>query len=144
MAKKIFIAFALLILTGLQSFSQLKHEKEIADAVESLRNAMINADKPTLEKLTADELSYGHSSGKVETKKDFIENIVSGKSDFVTIELTNQTIQITGNTAVVRHALSATNNDNGKPGTVKLLILLVWQKQKGNWKLLARQAVKTP
>ena len=143
MVKKIFIAFALLIVTGLQSFSQVKHEKEIADAVESLRNAMVNADKPALEKLTADELSYGHSSGKVETKKDFIENIASGKSDFLTIDLTNQTIQITGNTAVVRHAFSATTNDGGKPGTVKLLILLVWKKQKGNWKLLARQAVKT-
>lgn len=143
MAKKIFIAFALFIVTGLQSFSQLKHEKEIADAVESLRNAMVNADKPALEKLTADALSYGHSSGKVETKKDFIENIASGKSDFVAIDLSNQTMQITGNTAIVRHALSATTNDNGKPGTVKLLILLVWQKQKGDWKLLARQAVKT-
>ena len=143
MTKKIFIAFALFTMTALQSFSQVKHEKEIADAVESLRNAMANADKPALEKLTAEELSYGHSGGKVETKKEFIENIASGKSDFVTIELTNQTIQITGNTAIVRHALSATTNDNGKPGAVKLLILLVWQKQKGNWKLLARQAVKT-
>lgn len=144
MAKKIFIAFVLLIATGLQSFSQSKEEKAVTAAVESLRNAMINADKPALEKLTAEDLSYGHSSGKVETKKDFIENIVSGKSDFVTIELTNQTVQITGNTAVVRHAFSATSNDSGKPGSVKLLILLVWQKQKGNWKLLARQAVKTP
>ena len=34
-----------------------------------------------------------------------------------------------------------TNNDN-KPGEVHLLILLVWQKQHGQWKLLARQAVK--
>ena len=144
MAKKMFIAFVLLIATGLQSFSQTKEEKAVIDAVEALRNAMVNADKPALEKLTAEQLSYGHSSGKIETKKDFVENIVSGKSDFVTIDLANQTIQITGNAAVVRHALSATTNDGGKPGTVKLLILLVWQKQKGNWKLLARQAVKTP
>jgi len=143
MAKKIFIAFVLLIATGLQSFSQSKEEKAVTDAVESLRNAMISADKGSLEKLTAEELSYGHSSGKIETRKDFIENIASGKSDFVTIELTNQTVQVTGKTAVVRHTLSATTNDGGKPGTVKLLILLVWQKQKGDWKLLARQAVKT-
>ena|SRR5690349_6441093 len=144
MTKKIVIALVLLVATGLHSFSQSKDEKAVTDAVESLRKAMIDADKAALEKLTAENLSYGHSSGKIETKKDFVESIVSGKSDFLTIELSNQTIQVTGNTAIVRHALSGTNSDNGKPGTVKLLVLLVWQKQKGNWKLLARQAVKTP
>jgi ketosteroid isomerase-like protein len=144
MAKKIFIALAFLVATGLQSFSQSKDEKAVTEAVESLRNAMINADKAALEKLTGENLSYGHSSGKIETKKDFVESLVSGKSDFITIELSNQTIQLTGKTAIVRHALSGTNTDNGKPGTVKLLVLLVWQKQKGGWKLLARQAVKTP
>jgi ketosteroid isomerase-like protein len=143
MAKKIIVALLFLTMTGVQAFSQSKQEKEVADAVEALRSAMVNADKAALEKLTAEELSYGHSSGKVENKKDFVENIVNGKSDFVTIELSNQTVQVTGKTAIVRHAFSATTNDNGKPGSVKLLILLVWQKQKGGWKLLARQAVKT-
>lgn len=142
MAKKIVIVFTILITTILQSFSQSKQENSVAHAVESFRNAMIKADQKTLNDLTDNALSYGHSSGRVEGKKDFVENIASGKSDFVTIELTDQTIQVTGKTAVVRHLLSATTNDSGKPGTVKLLILLIWQKQKGDWKLLARQAVK--
>lgn len=142
MTKKIVTVFTILIMTGLQSFSQSKEEKTVAQAVESLRNAMVSADQNALNDLTEDVLSYGHSSGKVEGKKDFVDNIVSGKSDFVTIDLTNQTIQVTGKTAVVRHMLSATTNDAGKPGTVKLSILLIWQKQKDNWKLLARQAVK--
>lgn len=143
MAKKMIVVLMVLTMTALQTFSQSKQEKNVADAVEALRNAMVNGDKAALEKWTAEELSYGHSSGKVENKKDFVENIVSGKSDFVTIELTNQTVQVSGKTAIVRHAFSATTNDNGKPGSVKLLILLVWQKQKGSWKLLARQAVRT-
>ncbi len=134
----------MIVLAGHVSFSQSKQEKAVAEAVESLRSAMISGEQNALNALTDDALSYGHSSGKVEVKKDFIENIVSGKSDFVTIELANQTIQVTGKTAVVRHALSATTNDGGKPGAVKLSILLIWQKQKAGWKLLARQAVKTP
>jgi ketosteroid isomerase-like protein len=142
MTKKIVTVFTILIMTGLQSFSQSKEEKAVAQAVESLRNAMVSADQNALNDLTDDALSYGHSSGKVEGKKDFVDNIASGKSDFVTIDLTSQTIQVTGKTAVVRHMLSATTNDGGKPGTVKLSILLIWQKQKDNWKLLARQAVK--
>jgi ketosteroid isomerase-like protein len=67
---------------------------------------------------------------------------VSGKSDFKTIQLTDQTISIHGKTAIVRHSLVAETLDGGKPGSVKLFILTVWSKEKGGWKLLARQAVK--
>ena len=136
----------LIMLTGMvtTTTAQSKDSAAVSAAVEFLRKAMIDADKAGLQKVTAVQLSYGHSSGRVEDKATFIENIVSGKSDFVTIDLTNQTVAVAGDAAIVRHTLSATTNDGGTPGTVKLNILLVWQKQKGQWKLLARQAVKIP
>jgi len=122
--------------------AQSKQEKEVANAVEQLRKAMVDADSVTLSNLTDDKLTYGHSSGKVETKADFIRTLVSGKSDFVTIDLTEQTIQVSKDVAIVRHMLSAKTNDDGKPGEIRLKILTVWQKIKGSWKMLARQAVK--
>jgi Domain of unknown function (DUF4440) len=121
-----------------------KEERAVAAAVETLRKAMIDPDKTTLENLTMDELSYGHSGGQIQSKPEFVEALTSGKSDFVTIDLSEQTIKVVGHTAIVRHHLSATTNDGGKPGSVKLSILLIWVKQKGEWKLLARQAVKIP
>jgi ketosteroid isomerase-like protein len=124
------------------TMAQSKEDAAVNAAVENLKKAMIDGDKAGLEKITSDKLSYGHSSGKIEDKASFVDNIVTGKSDFVTIELTNQTVSVSGDAAIVRHTLSATTNDNGNPGSVKLNILLVWQKQKGQWKLLARQAVK--
>jgi len=122
--------------------AQSQAERKIAEAVESLKNAMINADKNALENLVADKLSYGHSGGAIDDKKTFVEKLVSGQSDFVTIDLSEQTISISGSAAIVRHILKAKTNDGGKPGEVNLRILLVWQKQNGGWKLLARQAVK--
>ena len=138
------IALALFSVIACTGIAQSKDSTAVAASIEALKKAMIDGDKVGLQKLTANQLSYGHSGGKVEDKATFIENIVSGKSDFVTIDLTNQTIAMAGDAAIVRHTLSATTNDNGTPGTVKLNILLVWQKQKGQWKLLARQAVKIP
>lgn len=132
----------ILFITSSGIFAQTKEEQSVALAVESLRKAMVDADKASLERLTADGLSYGHSTGRIENKQEFIEALLSGKSDFVTIELTNQTIKVYGKTAIVRHIFSAQTNDDGKPNTVKLSILLVWQKEKDQWKLLARQAVK--
>ena len=114
----------------------------LTESTEMLRQAMINADASQLKALTAPELSYGHSGGHLENQSEFIEKIVSGKSDFVTIELRNQTFQIIKDIAIVRHNLVGTTNDSGKPGVVDLGVMQIWQKQHGRWKLLARQAFK--
>jgi hypothetical protein len=125
-----------------RSLAQNKEEQSVAAAVESLRKAMIDPEKATLDALVLDELTYGHSSGVIQDKATFEEALLSKSSDFVTIDLSQQTIKVVGNTAWVRHILSATTNDGGKPGTTHLSILLIWLKQKGQWRLLARQAVK--
>jgi len=104
---------------------------------------MIDADGPMLRKLTNKDLSYGHSSGKIETQSEFVETLITGMSVFEDIQLESQTVEVVDDTAIVRHVLSAKTNDKGKgPGTVKLGILLVWVKQEMQWTLLARQAVK--
>jgi ketosteroid isomerase-like protein len=144
MLKTIIYTMMLVPLVSQMAFSQSNDEKSVTQAVEALRKAMIDPDNNTLSGLAADDLSYGHSNGMIQDKTAFIEALTSGKSDFVTIELTEQTVKVVGNTAIVRHHFSATTNDGGKPGAVKLSILLIWQKQKGQWKLLARQAVKLP
>lgn len=124
------------------SQAQSKQETAVANAVEQLRQAMIDPTEAKLSRLVMPELSYGHSGGKLEDKATFIQTLVSGKSDFVTIDLLDQTIAVVGKTAIVRHLLKATTNDGGNPGQVQLRILLVWQKTKAGWQLLARQAVK--
>lgn len=140
--KKFVFSLALVCFVAAGAVAQPAAEKDVAAAVEKLRKAMVDADKATLEALTARELSYGHSSGKIEDRAAFVEAIASGKSDFVTIALSEQSIVLSGDVAMVRHALAAETNDGGKPGTVSLGVLLVWQKQSGHWKLIGRQAFK--
>lgn len=137
----VFLVF-LSILIHLDAGAQSNKVRAVSQAVESLRKAMIEADSASLHALTKKELNYGHSSGRVEDKTSFIRSLTSGTSDFVSIELTDQTVQIVDKTAVVRHTLSAQTNDNGRPGSVKLSILTIWEKDWGKWKLLARQAVR--
>ena len=134
--------FTIVSLLSVASFAQSKEVTAVYNAVEKLRKAMISGNRAELEACASDSLSYGHSGGLVENKAEFIEHIASGKSFFVTIDLSEQTLSVKQNTAVVRHTLSATTNDGGKPGTVKIKVLLVFEKEKGQWKLLARQAVK--
>lgn len=140
--KKIFLMIISSVFFMQATNAQSKQETAVANAVEQLRKAMVDADSVMLDNLTMDELSYGHSGGHVDDKKEFVQKINSGKSDFISINLSEQTITLSGKNAVVRHKLNAFTNDNGKPGEVHLLVLLVWQKTDGKWKLLARQAVK--
>ena len=136
--------FAISFLMALTVSAQVNDKDAVAAAAEKLRLAMISGDRPALESLILPELSYGHSGGHIDDAKEFVEKLVSKRSDFVTIDITGQTIDIVGNTAVVRHHLYATTADLGKaPGDVALDILLVWAKAGDSWKLLARQAVKS-
>jgi hypothetical protein len=143
MNKKIF-AILLMAVVASPGFAQGKDEPAVTAVVELFRKAMIDPDKATLDKLTLDELTYGHSSGLIQNKSEFEEALLSGKSDFVSIDLSQQTIMVVGNAAWVRHTLTAVTNDGGNAGTTHLSVLLVWMKQKGQWRLLARQAVKLP
>lgn len=141
--KKIVYSLIFLLSASVAS-AQNKDEMKVARAVETLKKAMIDGDRQELEAIAAEKLSYGHSSGKVQNKSEFVEAIVSGQSDFVSIDLTDQSVAVSKKTALVRHKLTAKTNDNGNSGNVSLYILLVFQKQHGDWKLLARQAVKVP
>lgn len=139
--KKILIYLSFFIMSIQLSSAQ---QNDIENAVNTLTKLMITPDSAALDKLVLDKLSYGHSSGKIQDKREFMHSLLSAESDFVEINLSDQTVTVQGKTALVRHTLSAKTNDKNVPGTVKLYILLIWSKEKGGWKLLGRQAVKVP
>lgn len=120
--------------------AQSGKEAAVSAAVEALRKAMIAADRSALDKIAAAELSYGHSSGRLENKAEFIEALASGKSGFSAIELEGQTINVLDRIAMVRHTFHGTRRKEGDK--VKLYNLLIWLQQGDQWKLLARQAAK--
>ncbi|RZJ45315.1 MAG: nuclear transport factor 2 family protein [Chryseobacterium sp.] len=142
MIKKLLIVLSF-ITVSLTFAQKNKDQQTVAEVSEKLRSAMISGDKAILESLILPELTYGHSSGHIDNAKEFVEKLVSKQSDFLTIENTNQSIQIVDKTAIVRNHLYGKTADLGKePGEVNLDIIYVWSKTKNGWKLLARQAVK--
>jgi ketosteroid isomerase-like protein len=122
--------------------TQTTEEMAVADAAEAFRKAMIAADRSQFEILCADQLSYGHSGGSLETKAEFIAANTDGISVWKYITLSDQTIRVVGDTALVRHILTGETEREGKTYPIQIGILLVWQKQASNWRLLARQAYK--
>lgn len=137
---KIFI-ITLLVCIQFTCFAQLKAEKQVANTVTNFTKAMVDANLASLGKIVDNRLSYGHSGGHVEGKEEFLKKLESGQSDFVTMDISNQTIIIHKKTAIVRHHIDCKTNDNNRPGNVSLDVLTVWKKKAGQWLLIARQAV---
>ena len=150
--------FALLVVTGCEetekkaketprvsaatSTSSVKSEQNLNDAVKSLNYAIINPTQESLDAIVADELSYGHSSGKVQNKKEFIDDLLHGAYDFTSIDISDQQITMAGNTAMVRQIFDSEALNNGEPVHIHIGNMLIFQKQDGKWKLLGRQAFK--
>lgn len=123
-------------------FAQSADEAAVLQAVEALNKAMLAADRASLNDLVADQLSYGHSSGMIQTKAQFVDVIANKETTYKSITLTEPTTVVAANNAIVRHVAAIEYETGGKAATAKIGILQVWTKQDGHWKLLARQAFK--
>lgn len=140
--KKLILILVVFCLNITFIHAQTSDEIKVAETMETLRKVMINPDKAVLGKIIHEDLSYGHSTGTIETKAMMIESLISNNSDFKTMDLTEQTVKVVGKTAIVRHKLFAETANKGVASTAKLNVMLIFLKVKGEWKLLARQAAK--
>ena len=117
-------------------------EAAVKQNVEALREALLKADKTQLERLSAEQLSYGHSDGRVQNKAEFIDGVMTRKATVKSINFPDLKIAVAGDAAIARHLYESESETDGKPNSVRIGTLQVWQKQGGNWKLLARQGYK--
>jgi hypothetical protein len=138
-----FLAIICCFLSCLTATAQ-SAKQDIETSIDALYKAMISQDKSILDKLTAEELSYGHSTGLVENKSEFEKNIMTRATNFTTIDNSNQSVNITDHLAIVRSITSFKGSNSAGPLDVKIGILMIWQKQGEQWKLLARQGFKLP
>lgn len=138
---KVLIGF-LCLFSGYAAAAPAATDKDVAVAVDHLTQAMLHKDIPQLQALTANNLTYGHSSGKIQNKQEFIADIETGRSGFKTLEMQKQTITLNGDTALVRNHFSAQAVNSGVEVPTEIENFQVWQKQKGKWLLIGRQAYK--
>ena len=132
------------LLRGSSAVAASADEAAVAQAVEALRKAILGQEKTQLEALAAEQLSYGHSDGRVQNKAEFIEGVMTRKALVKSLTLSNHTIAVVDNDAIARHTWASESETDGKPTSTKIGVLQVWQKQGGHWKLLARQSFRTP
>jgi ketosteroid isomerase-like protein len=132
------------VVPALPAFAASADEEAVAKNVEAFRKAQIAANAEALAALCAPELSYSHSDGHVEDKATFIANATDGKSKVLSLEYQDPKITVVGPAAIVRfHWVGeAESVADGKKSSTNLHILMNWQKQGADWKLLSRGSTK--
>jgi len=124
--------------------AQSGDEMAVADVVEVLRKGILEPDKAKLAQVTSEQLSYGHSDGRAETKEQFINGVMTRKAVVKSLAFPELKVTVVGNAAIARHIYLAESELDGKATTTRIGALQVWQKQDGAWKLLARQGFRLP
>ena len=119
-------------------------EAAVKQAIEELKAAWLKQDKAQLEAMTLPQLSYSHSDARLEDKAKFIEGVMGRKATVKSLEFPEMTVQVVGNTAIVRHLWVSQTELEGKVTDTKIGVIQVWQKQDGGWKLLARASYRLP
>jgi ketosteroid isomerase-like protein len=136
-------ALALPLVAIVPALAASAEEEAVAEKVEAFRAAQFAKDANALSALCADELSYSHSSARVEDKATFIANATSGKSKFTSLEYKDVWIRVVGPVALVRfHWVGEQELADGKKSPTSLHVLMNWLKQGSDWKLLSRAATK--
>src|SRR6478736_2233568 len=95
-------ALAIGLLGLAPAFAASADEEAVTKKVEAFRAAQVAADAKAFDALCAAELSYSHSTGRVEDKPTFIANATSGKSKFLSLAYDDMKVRVVGTVAIVR------------------------------------------
>jgi hypothetical protein len=135
-----------LTLSGLVLAQAGKAEQTVLQAEKDRFAAMIKGDRPALEKLLADDLTYTHSSALFETKEQFIKSVTSGNIDYVSIvpSESDWKVRVHGDTAIVNGVAAVNVIDTGKDLKIKIRYTTILTNRSGAWQLQAWQATRFP
>jgi ketosteroid isomerase-like protein len=117
-------------------------EKEVMAAMQAWRTAMMKKDGAALARLYHEDLSYGHSSGIVENKKEAVNHMVTTKVDYAAVDLVDTKINVQGNLALVNGRVNYKQVTDGKATDIKLHVLHVWVKTPQGWQMIGRQSTR--
>lgn len=135
------IGLLIFLVIGQMLFAQTD-EAKLTNTLKEFHQALVKKNTVSINQQTDRALSYGHSNGWVETKKEMIQNIESGYIQYHSFNEDSVSVTMNGNMANVRFVADINVTLKETRNTYRLKVLEVWVKKGNRWVLFARQAVK--
>lgn len=117
-------------------------EAKLTSTLKEFHQALVKKNTVSINQQTDKALSYGHSNGWVETKKELIEHLESGYMGYNGFREDSIKVEVNGNVGHARFIADINASMSGKEFTFQLRVLEVWVKKGKRWVLFARQAVR--
>lgn len=117
--------------------------KAVEEAERGWARGVTGNDFALLERVLAPELSYTHSNGASDTKESYIGNLKSGKARYLNVEYEKiQVRMLSKDVAITLCRANLVTLQNGRENPVKLSMLHVFRKSRGQWQLVAHQSAR--
>ena len=117
-------------------------ESEVLAALEAWRQAMLQKDGMALDAVLHPDVTYSHSNAHNESKAEALGKLP--RSTAQAIEVTDPTVRVYGNMALLKAKVDFTNLVDGQAQHVPLDVLHVFLKGPSGWQMVGRQATKRP
>jgi ketosteroid isomerase-like protein len=119
------------------------------DAVKAAETAWAKAtvagDEATLKQVLAEDLTYTHSNGEIDTRAVFISNLKTGARKYHKVNHESMNVRLYGNTAVLMATAQVeTSQKGGAVNPAHLRFIHVWILQNGRWQMVAHQSLRLP
>lgn len=117
--------------------------KEVAAVETAFHQAMLASDVKKLESLLDESFIWTHRTGQQMTRQQLLERLGSGQLKFAKLETNNVTLNVYGETAVVRgvstrqYAASPASASTVPPSPWTLFYTLTFVNKEGTWKAVA-------
>ncbi|MBR3813272.1 MAG: nuclear transport factor 2 family protein [Spirochaetaceae bacterium] len=108
-------------------------EKEVYAAYVVINNAMIEKDRTAMELYFDKNLTFTHMSGKKQTRKEFIGEIMDGTLNYFKVDTKDYSISVDGDTAHMKVTHTLTAKVYGISGSWTLGGENTYKKRGGIW-----------
>ena len=112
-------------------------EAEVLSADDRRFEAMRKGDWPALEAVLADDLTYVHSTARLESKAEHVGNLKAGKPHYRGIAPRDRKARVHGNVGVVNGVSEMHVENAGKEQRFTVRYLAVYAKSAGRWQMTA-------
>ncbi len=117
-------------------------EEEVR-AVDSRRfEAMVRRDREALDRLLADDLTYTHSTGQVETKAQFLASIAAGGLVYRSIQPRDVQVRLFGDVAVLTGQADLGVRAGERDLDLAVRFTSVYVRRDGEWRMAAWQSTR--
>jgi ketosteroid isomerase-like protein len=118
--------------------------EQIEDAEERLMSAVKNRDVATLEEMLHEQIQFIDSHGKVTSQSQLLNIYRSGNLFVKSIDVCDQQVSLTGDTAVVIVIEKVKGTCGGRPFEGRYLYMRVWKRKDSSWKVFAASCSAVP